>query len=101
MTSPPLLTTPPTPANADQLHREDIHTIIYLEKLIYAHEGVVSEDIIATTDLGTHTPTETERLRVLAQYDENNADPHYRHWNRQEFGPGIVFLSKPEPFEPF
>ena len=82
-------------------HQKNIHTIIYLERLIYAHAGMVSEDVIATTDLGSHTPTETERRRVLAQYDESNANPHHRHWHRQAFGAGIAYLSKPAAFEPF
>ena len=82
-------------------HQRDIHTIIYLERLIYAHTGAASEDTIATTDIGTHTPTEPERRRVLAQYDEGNTNPHHRHWHRQSFGAGIVYLSKPASFEPF
>ena len=82
-------------------HQKDIHTIIYLERLIYTHAGAVSEDTITTADLSSQTPTETERRRVLAQYDQRNGDPHHRHWHRQAFGAGIVYLSKPEPFEPF
>jgi len=82
-------------------HQNDIHIIIYLERMIYSHSGIVSEDTIATTDLGTHTPTEKARRRVLAQYDQRNSNPHHRHWHRQAFGADIVYLSKPEPFEPF
>ena len=82
-------------------HQNDIHIIIYLERMIYSAAGIVSEDTITTTDLGSQTPTETERRRVLAQYDQRNGDPHHRHWHRQAFGAGIVYLSKPEPFEPF
>ena len=82
-------------------HQKDIHIIIYLERLIYPAAGMVLEDTIVTTDLGSHTPTETDRLRVLAQYDQSNDDPHHRHWHRQSFGAGIVYLSKPASFEPF
>ena len=82
-------------------HQRDIHTIIYLECMIYSAAGIVSEDTIATTDLGSQTPAETERRRVLTQYDQRNGDPHHRHWHRQTFGAGMVYLSKPEPFEPF
>ena len=82
-------------------HQNDIHTIIYLERMIYSAAGIVSEDTIATTNLGSETPTETERRRVLAQYDQRNSDPHHRHWHRQTFGAGIVYLSKPAAFEPF
>jgi hypothetical protein len=82
-------------------HQRDINIIIYLEKLIYAHTGAASEDDIATANLGKDTPTEAERLRVLAKYDDGNTNPHHRHWHRQSFGAGVVYLSKPAPFEPF
>jgi hypothetical protein len=82
-------------------HQKDIHTIIYLERLIYAHGAMVSEDDIATANLGKDTPTEAERLRVLAKYDDGNTNPHHRHWHRQSFGAGVVYLSKPAQFEPF
>ena len=82
-------------------HQKDIHVIIYLEKLIYAQQGMVSQRDIVTADINANTPTEAERVRVLAEYDQRNRDPHHRHWHRQSFGAGIVYFSKPEPFEPF
>ena len=82
-------------------HQNDIHTIIYLEQIIYAADSIISEEAVINTPPGTGTTSADERRRVLARYDQRNGDPHHRHWHRQAFGPGMVYLSKPEPFEPF
>lgn len=82
-------------------HQKDIHIIIYLERIIYAADGMISEDAVINTDLNSCTPSADERRRVLSQYDQNNGDPHHRHWHRTEFAEGVVYLSKPASFEPF
>lgn len=83
-------------------HIKDIHSIIYLEQIIYAADGMISEKDVVNTDLGTGTPPSiSDSLRLLAHYDQNNGDPHHRHWHRTEFAEGVVYLSKPASFEPF
>ena len=82
-------------------HQKDIHTIIYLEQIIYAADGMISEEAVVNTDLNSGTPSADERRRVLAQYDQRNINPHRRHWHRVEFAEDVVYLSKPASFEPF
>ena len=82
-------------------HQNDIHIIICLERIIYAADSMISEEAVINAPLSTGTTSADERRRVLAQYDQRNGDPHHRHWHRQAVGAGIVYLSKPEPFEPF
>ena len=83
-------------------HIKDIHTILYLEQIIYAADGVISEEKVISTNLSTGMPPSADdRLRLLAHYDQSNSDPRHRYWHRQSFGEGINYLSKPQPFEPF
>ncbi len=80
---------------------KDIHTIIYLERIIYSSDRMLLESDIISTDLGTDTPSQSDRLQVLAQYDQNNTNPFHQHWHRQSFPSGMVCLTKPAPFDPF
>jgi hypothetical protein len=80
-------------------HQQDIHTIIYLEQIIYASDRMLMEsELLSSTD---GTPSKADRLRVLSSYDQSNTDPHHQHWHRERLGGDMVVITKPAPFNPF
>ena len=89
-------------AKADEQHKEDIETIIYLERRIHSSSEPISLTALCQKDLNGDTPSKGQRKRVLSLYADTNPNELHRHWRQRTMvNKKGIFYTPPEKIEPF
>jgi hypothetical protein len=86
---------------AEEKHKDDTETIIYLEKRIYESDKPVAETKLTQSDLLEHLPSRRERERILVLYSDANPREDHQHWKRRSGSNRGFVYSRPEAHEPF